>query len=198
MATYGFTLPPELEPIFTLRLGDLSHLLPGDGLAQFSDLNFQVSLSTLPLPSGEEFDVATRRRLLRGLLPLRQLLQRGVSEGQAPEQTLGSLMAAAMSLCEQDPVIQPFIEALQLKRVRNAKSWIWWSQGEVADISSGQELSSQWRSDVTRLKMSEYMCLVCYWEALRLRAGQLTAEQVLPQALDLLPLLESMLAEDLS
>lgn len=230
LATYGFTVEPWSEPIFTFRIGLVADLLPA-GIAP-DGLDFRVRLTTLPrrrqnlTASGEpggkagvppENDMEDIEVQLR---PLGALLDQAAEAGAEPREVLEQLVDISMARYEADPLIAGFISQLRANRNLRPRRWMWWapeqplvSQSRAGastagtsataelstvprkrrDDSSISSLGSRWQSDVARMKMSEYLCLVAYKEALGILVGDLADRFVLPQAVALAPVLKPLL-----
>ena len=168
----------------------VADLLPPGSDAR--DLSFRVKLVTLPAGAGE----AATASALRRMGPLRELLRRAAAWG--PDGVLSDLVEAGRARLEEDAVVCDFVAQLRENRRRPGRqgSAVWWCSegGDCPRDGSGPEaLGSQWRSDVVRMKMSEYLCLLSYAEALDLRSGALAAEEALRSAVDLVPLLDALL-----
>jgi len=183
-ALYGFTLPPIDEPVFTLLAASVAEFLPHE--VESKDLNMRVHLTTLPLGASEESAVVLQQELSAAVAftrHLQEFLRRAIPMGRSAEQSLELLVTTLSERYMRDPVIAEFVEGLRQERLRSPRSCAWWAE---MDLPVGS-----WRSDVVRMKMSEYLCLVTYREALELRSGGRRAAEALPQAVAL-PLIDAI------
>lgn len=222
-STYGFTLQPDSEPVFTYRATDF---VAASLQSSFQGVSQNLQLTTLPHAGCESEILATseairdltdaadlRRRaalvgrseaasqlfspFLEFMADLRGSLHVVASAGLSPEEFLTQFVKVSAESYKDDSSISSLIWQFHERRARLPRCWAWWTpQGtDLGDASSPVNVGSRWLSDVVRLKMSEYLCLMVYKEALALRQGHVSTREVLPQAVALLPLLEVILSE---
>jgi len=189
--TYGFTVAPALERHFSFRAWatKLHELFPWLKLAESV---VDVMLVTLELEHGGAA-AAVGDEPLQAIPPqflgLRPFLEGAKVGGVGAADALTKLLNHLLPRYDSDELVRPFLEQLRQNRARRADSWVWWADenpevsiGELPDGSAPEAFGGRWRSDVVRLKMSEYLTLLSFLEMLRVRRGAMPREEALPQA----------------
>lgn len=146
--TYGFTVPPssELSCTYTCTDSELQRLCGGDGPAP-ADLSERIA----ELPQ-VHLDSVTLSR------PLAQLLVACTSRGADAAVFLKRLCEDTMKRYEDSQALKRHLSALDAARRESANDGAWWTQVDSTDTAS-------------RVKMSEYLCLLAHKETLDVASG---------------------------
>jgi len=208
-ATYGFTVEPEFEPLFSCELSELPELESFQAKTKY-----KLRLATVPFTTCsqtrcqdgmEELTTSSKVKFaFESLVSLRHYLRHAsTDERQGVEQTLFDLIQTMLERHVQNEVTSKFVSNLQENRVNRPDTCIWWRSIQSGqdpvdnqrDMSSPSAVGSRRQSDRVRAAMSEYMCLLVYYEALALRRGCMNSTQVLHPSVSMVPLLDALLTD---
>jgi len=158
LRTYGFTLPPQIEPCWSYVLQTEK---PKDIYLKF-------------LPS-EYFALALNldTRLLQESLI--DVLNVCAKSGHDAAEFLLALCSRLLEDYEHDESLKPALAALRRARSKLPSSAAWWDEIEPRE-------SSAWAEAVVSAKMSEYLCLTAHVEFCEWDAGRLTEDRCLEAA----------------
>jgi len=140
--TYGFTHPPEAEPVWSYIVR------PGRVASVYDDF--------LPGKEPRPQLVLDSENLEASLCEALNAVTRA---GRSAAEFLRALCSRCKSPYEEDSRLRPALEALQRARAKDPTSRAWWSELREADRPMAAE-------DGVRVKMCEYLCLVAHLEAL--------------------------------
>jgi len=149
---YNFTLPPCIETAWCYSLWKDN--VP-DIFAQFVPPDSQVNLSEVHLSSSEVS--ASLRDTLRDI----------AQSGGNPAFFLRVACQRCMQPFTEFVPLQPALQSLERKRKICPGSCAWWECLDVADRALAF-------SDIVRIHMCEYLCLVAYLEAVSVVAGEMS------------------------
>uniref|UniRef100_A0A6T0WUU2 SET domain-containing protein n=1 Tax=Alexandrium monilatum TaxID=311494 RepID=A0A6T0WUU2_9DINO len=166
--TYGFTLPPQVEPNWTFIFqtnDDMPELL--------RHFPAKLAKTVIHLESGIVQD-----SLIRALNRCRE-------EGYDPEAFLRKICEHCLQAYDQSESLQPALAALRRARAKDPKSSAWWAElsGDGSEHTlCGEGALAGWEEHALRVKMSEYLCLTAHLEVVDLVSGRLAEEQCLDGA----------------
>lgn len=153
---YGFTLPPEHEPTWSVRVWpDMCEGVPEARALIGNDSRAGAEPWLFDLGSD-----SVDERLAERLLKLRQ-----AASGEACWAALEALCTKMMRPYKTDASVSSCLAYLESRRNKDAATFGWWQHFPVGQSLSGMEM------DAVRVKMSEYLCLLLHHEvACMLRA----------------------------
>jgi len=165
--TYGFTLPPSLEPVWTYTLnvndpwGIHRKYLPEHQSGLVIELDSGVCKDSLITAINGCLEARTK-----------------------PYDFVRDLCRIPMGLFEKDPRLKRPMIALRKVREVNPTSAAWWTIDDALQVSvdEGSSLPSRWHESAIHLKMSEYLCLLAHFEALECLEGTKLPEHCLEAA----------------
>jgi hypothetical protein len=158
--TYGFTLPPSMEPSW-------SYILQGNK-------PFEVYERYLP----EDFlylALHLDTRLVQESVI--DILNACAAGGHNAREFLFEMCTALREEYDKDPLLKPALAALKRAREKDASTAAWWDEMTPADSQP-----SLWRESCVSAKMSEYLCLTSYIEICEVHAGKLPKDNLLQGA----------------
>jgi len=165
LRTYGFTIPPQLEESLTCTLS-------ADVVQRF--------IATLPKVNQGDAAVASVGEVCLNIEllddSLIQVLNLCTDKQGDHEAFLRGVCADTIRFYEEDAALLPALDALQRKRFDDATSHSWWEAPEVANCQALDEV---------RVKMTEYLTLTAYLEALDVVRGLLEEGRGLSRAASL-------------
>lgn len=159
--TYGFTLPPEVEPDWTFAMQGDNH--PQDLFARYLPYEYKHT------PVYLEVQIVQSGLVL--------ILNKCRDAGHCPEEFVRAICARCIQPYEEDANMRYAVEAYKRCRENASRSHAWWQFVKGTGIPS-EDLDRQ----AIRIKMSEYMCLAAHIEVLDVLAGTLEEEQCLDMA----------------
>eukprot|EP00746_Dinoflagellata_sp_MGD_P145147 gnl/MRDRNA2_/MRDRNA2_77795_c0_seq1.p1 gnl/MRDRNA2_/MRDRNA2_77795_c0~~gnl/MRDRNA2_/MRDRNA2_77795_c0_seq1.p1 ORF type:complete len:334 (+),score=45.28 gnl/MRDRNA2_/MRDRNA2_77795_c0_seq1:284-1285(+) len=152
---HGFTQSPELEPVWTYMVHP-SHCAPI--YEHFLPKHLQsVYMLWNSGQVDDSFQVALRSV---------------ITNGKNVIQFLHLICARCMISYEKDERLRPALEALARAREKDPASAGWWHELHGTDHQLAHD-------DTTRVKMSEYLCLMGHLEAVHVFQGSLPEDQCL-------------------
>lgn len=153
-STYGFTVHPHLEPFQSFRLmsGQVHILEP---TLKINELPVDLQLSTQGIEDG-----------------FAKLFMEASAQDHDVISIFERVVQHNLDLYNKDPLLVSAIEDLRRTRAVDPTSSTWWE-------SSGADATDQWRTNVLRVKMSEYVCLLAHGEMLEVYRGRADIERVL-------------------
>jgi len=165
--TYGFVLPPAVEPSWAYTCSP--HKVLRDIYKQY-----------LP-PSMAEFTFQLETYHVDASLAY--VLNACLKHGSDAVDFLYSVCKHGISAYESDPFLKPAIEALHHERRAEPTSAAWWRHfaGESAMESQCQEFPD-WSAVLLSVKMSEYLCLTAHLEIFDVLSGKITKGKCLAGA----------------
>jgi len=155
--SYGFTQPPNIEPIWAYSLWRhqapliFDEFLPGGG-------TFEILLESTNVPSS-----------------LHGLLNDVAKHGGNAAYFLHLVCTSCRTRYEQEARLQPALEAFRSVRARAPTSSAWWTELDNSD-------SAMLDDDGVRLQMSEYLCLTVHLEAISYAAGEISEDKCILRA----------------
>eukprot|EP00933_Yihiella_yeosuensis_P026734 TRINITY_DN20786_c0_g1_i2.p1 TRINITY_DN20786_c0_g1~~TRINITY_DN20786_c0_g1_i2.p1 ORF type:complete len:623 (-),score=100.09 TRINITY_DN20786_c0_g1_i2:441-2309(-) len=172
LRTYGFTLPPRLEPAWTIcfRIQELIDIAG-------PDVRPQLESEFLPLV---EFQLNSRD-VMDFFLTALTILVRGSSLS-----LMRYLFKEKLSAYELDSSMFAALEAFRKVRLIDRRKHSWW-----LEVDSDGEASEPGSEEALAVKMSEYLCLTAHIEALDVLTGAQKEEECLQGGL---PLREALAA----
>mmetsp|Transcript_64472 Transcript_64472/g.185320 ORF Transcript_64472/g.185320 Transcript_64472/m.185320 type:complete len:530 (-) Transcript_64472:14-1603(-) len=189
---WGFTDPPYAEPYWSVRI--FTEKLAERAFPELdaSDLDVDLRLATpwsRALGAGESDSADVTLQTLQEELRL--------GKGTVPSllEAVEGIVGFFLAWHRQDRVIAEFVHVLQDNRARDPGSSVWWARypehpsaarhlQEDADLSHPRRIGF-WNSTAVRVKMSEYLCVLAYEEALQHLRGELPVDRAMAVSLDL-------------
>jgi len=175
--TYGFTLPPELEPCCSYVI---QHTKPKDIYERF-------------LPA-EHSDMLIRFETNLVQDSLVNALNTCAEHGADPIEFVRALCKRGIEAYERDPFLRVPLAALARARKTTPTSAAWWTEmteqhSDIYKSASAEVLGPNWVDAVLRVKMSEYLCLVVHLEAIDVATGILSEEECLALGSNIRPVI---------
>jgi len=158
LRTYGFTVPPEVEPSWCFVLQGEKRPEVAEVFKHFMPRK-HVALVHLDSAMVQDSLVS----VLNGV----------AGTGGDAAEFLWQFCEAALAAYEEDPTLQPMLDALKAVRSVDAPSAEWWTTLASHD---------RWSTDCIRTKMSEYLALVSHREIAGCFLRRVTPEVCLRQA----------------
>lgn len=190
LATYGFTITPIKEPIYTWRIW--THLMreweTNDVFLQ--GLGVDVRLMTLKrdLKKNDQEKADT-------LIGLKKIVTAAtVGKRGDPSTVVREVIDHYVGIYEGDKALEPHIARLRRNRERDPKEFVWWREPDDpqdTDVTAGGGFGN----DGQRVAVGEYLCLLAHQEMLALRRGDKKPDQVASQAVALLAPFELVIAD---
>ncbi|CEM07993.1 unnamed protein product [Vitrella brassicaformis CCMP3155] len=168
--SFGFTLPPTLEPFQTFKAGTAAALHKWE---EGAAIDPSCKVGVVELSTGGPRDEFTK---LNAHLNAHK-------KGSA-WLVWEALLTRFQREYEKDPLLRPAMEQLRANRQAHKDSPIWWSaakrsgDGKTFDWDRGVDVSvvdapSVEHTHAVRVKMSEYLCVTAHLEAIQMHKGVL-------------------------
>eukprot|EP00746_Dinoflagellata_sp_MGD_P127620 gnl/MRDRNA2_/MRDRNA2_62151_c0_seq1.p1 gnl/MRDRNA2_/MRDRNA2_62151_c0~~gnl/MRDRNA2_/MRDRNA2_62151_c0_seq1.p1 ORF type:complete len:516 (-),score=73.47 gnl/MRDRNA2_/MRDRNA2_62151_c0_seq1:48-1595(-) len=186
LSMYGFTVHPAVEPHQSFRL------LP----TVIHEFNPEINILKLP---AEIYLMSTKLHST-----FHEFFVETTAQDQDPFQTIERIVVHFIELYEADEMLMPFRQTLSNNRAEDPGTMVWWSSLEDCQTRTGCNLTFGSRDDsvnvnsnhvthAQRVKMSEYLALVCQRDMLEVFSGRRDPGTALSPAKTLVQSLQAFL-----
>jgi len=175
--TYGFTLPSQVETVWTFSCctESLLQILQRKGAGSEASKGWMAAREALERCLSPVVELNFHSQYLCDIF--RTALEAVAFAGCDVVECFRELFAQKVAQLDEDPALQAHLKALRSVRCKDATSAAFWTE-----LEGTQEKLAEDEEEALRVKMGEYLCATLHLEALALCSGACIASGCLAQA----------------